>query len=96
MNDAIKLIALEAKLGAANFDNGVNYYVGTDETFERFAKLMALKTIIVFMKTIKHIQDLKGFNGINEYKDVVNTADWNYAVKSAVEEVKKLWGIDNE
>jgi hypothetical protein len=89
MNDAIKLIALEAKLGAANFDNGVNYYVGTDETFERFAKLMALKTI-------KHIQDLKGFNGINEYKDVVNTADWNYAVKSAVEEVKKLWGIDNE
>jgi hypothetical protein len=40
MNKRIKELALEARLGSAEFDNGIRYYVSTEESFERFAKLI--------------------------------------------------------
>jgi hypothetical protein len=40
MNERIKELALEAQLGSAEFDNGIRYYVSTEESFERFAKLI--------------------------------------------------------
>jgi len=40
MNERIKELALEARLGSAEFDNGIRYYVSTEESFERFAKLI--------------------------------------------------------
>jgi hypothetical protein len=50
MKEKIKEIALTAKLGSANFDGGINYYVGTDESFERFADL-------IIKDVIKQIQE---------------------------------------
>ena len=40
MNERIRELALKAKLGGAEFDNGIRYYVGTAESFERFAELI--------------------------------------------------------
>ena len=40
MNERIRSLALKAKLGGAEFDNGIRYYVGTAESFERFAELI--------------------------------------------------------
>jgi hypothetical protein len=40
MNERIKELAIKAKLGSAEFDNGVRYYVSTEESFEKFAELI--------------------------------------------------------
>jgi hypothetical protein len=40
MNKQITELALKAKLGSAEFDNGIRYYVSTEKSFERFAKLI--------------------------------------------------------
>jgi len=40
MNERIRSLALKAKLGGAEFDNGIRYYVSTEESFERFALLI--------------------------------------------------------
>ena len=40
MNERIRELALKAKLGGAEFDNGIRYYVGTAESFEKFAELI--------------------------------------------------------
>ena len=40
MNERIRSLALKAKLGSAEFDNGIRYYVSTEESFERFALLI--------------------------------------------------------
>jgi hypothetical protein len=55
MKEKIKEIAMKTKLGSANFDNGVNYYVGTDDTFEKFADML-----------VKHIiKDIENTNILN-------------------------------
>jgi hypothetical protein len=43
MNDQIRQLAEEARLGGGEFGNGVTYYVATEETFERFAQLIVDK-----------------------------------------------------
>ena len=40
MNERIRELAVESKLGSAEFGNGVQYYVATQETFEKFAELI--------------------------------------------------------
>ena len=40
MNKRIKEIAIQSKLGSAEFGNGIQYYVATQETFEKFAELI--------------------------------------------------------
>jgi len=40
MNERLRELVKQAKLGDAEFGNGVQYYVGTEETFEKFAKLI--------------------------------------------------------
>ena len=40
MNERIRELALKAKLGSAEFDNGIRYYVSTEESFEQFAQLI--------------------------------------------------------
>lgn len=40
MNEIIRKIASEAKLGGAQFEEGVRYYVGTEDTFNKFAELI--------------------------------------------------------
>lgn len=40
MNPRIREIAQEAKIGGADFDNGVKYYVATEETFNKFVQLL--------------------------------------------------------
>jgi hypothetical protein len=40
MNERFKQLAVESKLGSAEFGNGVQYYVATQETFEKFAELI--------------------------------------------------------
>jgi len=45
MNERIRELALKAKLGGAEFDNGIRYYVGTAESFEKFAELIVRECI---------------------------------------------------
>ena len=45
MNERIRELALKAKLGGAEFDNGIRYYVGTAESFERFAELIVRECV---------------------------------------------------
>jgi len=45
MNKQITELALKAKLGSAEFDNGIRYYVSTEESFERFAELIVAECV---------------------------------------------------
>jgi len=45
MNHKIKELAVQSKLGSAEFGNGVQYYVATQETFEKFAELIVRECI---------------------------------------------------
>ncbi len=45
MNLKIKELAAQSKLGSAEFGNGVQYYVATQETFEKFGELIVRECI---------------------------------------------------
>ena len=51
MNERIKELAVESKLGSAEFGNGVQYYVATQETFEKFAELIVRECASLFPLT---------------------------------------------
>jgi hypothetical protein len=38
MNERLKQLAVDSKLGSAEFGNGIQYYVATQETFQKFAE----------------------------------------------------------
>jgi len=40
MNERIKQLAEQAQVGSAEFDNDINYFVSTEETFNKFALLI--------------------------------------------------------
>ena len=43
MNKRIRELAQQAQVGSAEFDNGINYFVSTKETFNKFAELIVLE-----------------------------------------------------
>ena len=45
MNAKIRKLAVDAKLGGAQFEEGVRYYVGTEDTFNKFAELIVRECI---------------------------------------------------
>jgi len=45
MNNRWSELAAQSKLGNAEFGNGVQYYVATQETFEKFAELIVRECI---------------------------------------------------
>ena len=45
MNDRIRELARQAQLGSAEFDNGLNYFVSTEETFNKFAELIVKECV---------------------------------------------------
>ena len=45
MNERIRQLAVQSKLGSAEFGNGIQYYVATQETFEKFAELIVKECI---------------------------------------------------
>lgn len=51
MNERFKQLAVESKLGSAEFGNGVQYYVATQETFEKFAELIVRECASLFPLT---------------------------------------------
>lgn len=59
MRELIPELAREAGIGGADFDNGVRYYVGTQETFEQFAQLL--------VKECRRILIANGFDDASEY-----------------------------
>ena len=40
MNKRIRELAQQAQVGSAEFDNDINYFVSTEETFNKFAELI--------------------------------------------------------
>ena len=40
MNERIRQLAEQAQVGSAEFDNDINYFVSTEETFNKFALLI--------------------------------------------------------
>lgn len=65
MNDNLKKIAAEAKLGGADFGNGVKYFVGTEETFAKFALLIVQECATVVSKVPP---------GYRDYRDQIEEA----------------------
>jgi len=57
MNERIRELALKAKLGGAEFDNGIRYYVGTAESFEKFAELIVAECADLVKARLNHIPD---------------------------------------
>ena len=47
MNENIRKLAEEAKLGGAQFEDGVRYYVATDQTFAQFAVLIVQECVTI-------------------------------------------------
>lgn len=45
MNEKIRQLAADAKLGGAQFEEGVRYYVGTEDNFNKFAELIVRECI---------------------------------------------------
>jgi len=45
MNERIKELALEAKLGSAATNSGSRYYIAPQEAFERFAELIVAECV---------------------------------------------------
>jgi hypothetical protein len=45
VNERIRQLAVQSKLGSAEFGNGIQYYVATQETFEKFAELIVRECI---------------------------------------------------
>jgi hypothetical protein len=52
MKERIKELARQAQVGSAEFGNGINYFVSTEETFNRFADLI-----------VKECAEVAGCNG---------------------------------
>jgi len=50
MNERFKQLAVQSKLGSADFGNGIQYYVATQETFEKFAESIVQECIDVVGK----------------------------------------------
>jgi len=75
MNKRIKELAVEAKLGGANFGKGFTdtdgathnvktYYVGTEETFSRFAELIVKECLAQVDKVDTMLDDDKEKTGV--------------------------------
>ena len=45
MNERIRELAQKAQVGSAEFGNGINYFVSTEETFNKFAELIVRECI---------------------------------------------------
>ena len=45
MNERIKELAEQAQVGSAEFDNGINYFVSTEKTFNKFAELIVAECV---------------------------------------------------
>jgi len=45
MNDRLRELALEAKLGSAATNSGSRYYIAPQEAFERFAELIVAECV---------------------------------------------------
>ena len=57
MNERFKQLAVQSKLGSAEFGNGVQYYVATQETFEKFAELIVNECALV---ANEHVEEAEG------------------------------------
>ena len=58
--EKIKELATKAKLGQANFDDGIGYYVATEETLEKFAILIIEECFRVVENKNKFLGGSKG------------------------------------
>ena len=79
MNKLIKELAKQAKVGSAEFDNGIKYFVSTEETFNKFAEL-------IVRECIKEITDQMFYEGIDEsnnpgYYKAINRIEEHFGVK---------------
>lgn len=69
MNEIICKIALEAKLGGAQFEEGVRYYVGTEDTFIKFAEMIIRECIDAVSEDEDDFEYVTRPQLINEIKD---------------------------
>jgi hypothetical protein len=65
MNDKFKQLALEAKMGTADFDNG-SYYVATPDQMQQFAELI-VKECIQAVKNVGGYNEEYHMNAIKKY-----------------------------
>ncbi len=82
MNQKIKELAVQSKLGNAEFGNCVQYYVATQETFEKFAELI-VKECISSVGSQADKSYLKKHFGLPVESDIIYPAtDESWSVES--------------
>ena len=86
MNERIRELALKAKLGSAEFDNGIRYYVSTEEYFEQFAQLIVRECI----NKVETHRIPVGNSAAGEM-----ACEWTYdALKEIRDEIKEHFGVE--
>jgi hypothetical protein len=83
MNEKFKLLALQAKMGTADFDAG-SYYVATPDQMQRFAELIVRECVQVCEPILDEpYEDMTEFGkGLVEGQDV------------AIERIKEHFGVE--
>ena len=64
MNDKFKILALQAKMGTADFDTG-RYYVATPDKMQKFALLIVRECAEICLEANDHKNILRHF-GVEE------------------------------
>lgn len=82
MNESIKNLVQQARIGRSDFGDEV-YYVCTEGTFEKFTDLLV-------QECMNRVLHLRGYSGYTNDTDIVSTPDWNFVLDAAVTEIKEL------
>ena len=88
MNEKFKLLALEAKMGTADFDAG-SFYVATPDKMQRFAELIVRECINVSEEHAFWLEAQPFDPEIEQYEDgIVN------GIYKATAAIKKHFGVE--
>jgi sugar diacid utilization regulator len=89
MNKKFKQLALQAKMGTADFDAG-SYYVATPDRMQLFAELIVRECAEIALEQKKWVEDMKVHNPHDEV--------WNKAriqqSQHIVDKIKEHFGVE--
>lgn len=85
MNDKIKELARQAQVGSAEFGNGISYFVSTEETFNKFARLIIEECIKQVEPTQHHQVWAQSYLGGVDGLDLLS---------SKIKDIKQHFGVE--
>lgn len=63
---------------------------GQGETYHIPPEFIACFAELIVEECTSRINDLKGYTGVNNLREIVSTIDWNFALTSSIHEVKSI------